>query len=293
MHLNVTATSSCKANCVYCPQDQFRSAMHGRPLHLSRQEFSELLPSLAGTHFRVVSFGGFTEPFDNPEIVDLLTITSKQTFVDEVHIYSTGEGFTPRIVEKLQPVRLAYVEISCHGFDTETYRRTRPFVDVAKVRDNMLFLFQNRNNIDRLTVSVTGPFGSPAALAELEALCIKSGASFERRDLHSRAGLLRIGHEREVLKSGPFRCAKFDFGKPVLVPGGDLALCCQDFAMEYVIGNLHKQPFEEIMRDSPVRTRVLNAAAGLSEDPQLKCYRCIFCVPTDQNVTPAESAGAD
>jgi hypothetical protein len=267
--------------------------MHGRPQHLSEQEFSELLPSLAGTHFTVVSFGGFTEPLDNPEIVDLLTITSQQRFVDEVHVYSNGEAFTPRIVEMLQKVRLAYVDISCHGLDSETYRRTRPFVDVAKVRDNLLFLFQNRCNIDRLTVSVTGPFGSPAALAELEALCIRSGACFERRELHSRAGLLRIGREKEVVKSGPFRCAKFDFGKPVLVPGGDLVLCCQDFALEYVIGNLHRHTFEEIMRDSPVRTRVLKVAAGLSEDPQLKCYRCVFCVPTDEKIIRAEGVDAD
>jgi MoaA/NifB/PqqE/SkfB family radical SAM enzyme len=293
MRLNVTATSFCKAKCVYCPQDQFISAMLGRPPHFSRQEFSELLPSLAGTHFRVVSFGGFTEPLDNPEIADLLSLTARQSFVDEVHVYSNGENFTPAMVEMLQNVRLAYVEISCHGLDTDTYRRTRPFVDAVKVRNNMVHLFRNRGNIDRITVSVTGPFGSPAALAELEALCIGSGVSFERRQLHSRAGLLRIGREEDVSKSGPFRCLKFDFGKPVLVPGGDLVLCCQDFALEYLMGNLHRQSFEEIMRDSPVRRRVLNAAGGLSEDPELKCYRCVFCVPKERKPMPAGGAGPD
>jgi len=282
MHLNITATSSCKASCVYCPQDRFTSAMKGQPRHLSRLEFVELLPALAGTHFDVVSFGGFTEPFENPEIVELITMASEQPFVDQIHVYTNGEGLTPSIAEELRGVRLGCVDISCHGLDADTYRRTRPFLDVARIRENVLSLLQNRANIDRLTISVTGPFGSPASLAELETLCSQYGARFERRDLHSRAGLLHIGRAAKVVKSGPFRCAKFDFGKPVLLPGGDLVLCCQDFALEHVIGNLHRQTFEETLRDSPVRKRVLETAAGLREDPNLNCYQCAFCVPVGQ-----------
>jgi hypothetical protein len=291
MHLNITATSSCKAKCVYCPQDQYTSATDGRPRHLSSREFQELLPNLAGTRFEVVSFGGFTEPFENPEIVDLLKITGGQTFVHEIHIYTNAEALTPEVAGALRQVRFAYVDISCHGFEPDTYRRTRPFLDAARIRENVQFLLANRRNIDRLTISVTGPFGAPAELARLEALCAEYGAGFERRELHSRAGLLHIGRDWSPPKSGPFRCAKFDFGKPVLVPGGDLALCCQDFALEHVIGNLHRQTFEEIMRDSPVRKLVLETAAGIREDPSLNCYRCCFCVPAGQQ--PAAAAAGD
>src|ERR1700674_1255729 len=128
MHLNITTTSSCKAKCVYCPQDRFTSAMEGQPRHLSSLEFVELLPRLAGTHFEAISFGGFTEPFDNPEIVDLIKMTSEQTFVDQIHIYTNGEALTRSISEALQHVRLGYVDISCHGFDAVTNRPTEPFL---------------------------------------------------------------------------------------------------------------------------------------------------------------------
>jgi hypothetical protein len=80
-------------------------------------------------------------------------------------------------------------------------------------------------------------------------------------------------------RSGPFRCAKFDFDKPVLVPGGDLTLCCQDFALRHVLGNLHAQSFHEIMSTSVARRHVLAVAAGLVDDPSLDCYKCAFCVP--------------
>jgi hypothetical protein len=281
VHLNVTTTSGCRGRCVYCPQDRYWDAMADRPRYLTAAELHRLVPNLEGTHFETMSFGGFSEPFDNPEIVELLTLAHELDFVDEVAVYSNGEAMTPARMQELGHVRFGTVDVSCHGFDPEIYRRTRSFIDPAAVRENVLFLLDNRANIANLTISVSGPFGSDESLDELAGLCAASGATLFRRDLHSRAGLLRIGNGNGRPKSGPFRCAKFDFEKPVLVPGGDLSLCCQDFALRYVIGNLHARPFGEIMAGSPLRAHVLDVAAGRSTDPGLACYRCVFCVPVE------------
>jgi MoaA/NifB/PqqE/SkfB family radical SAM enzyme len=277
VHLNVTTTSGCRGRCVYCPQDRYWEAMRERPRFLTAAEFESLVPMLEGTHFDVLSFGGFSEPFDNPEIVDLLMLAATAEFVDEVFVYSNGEAMTPETMRALEHVRLGTVDVSCHGFDPETYRRTRSFVDPVAVRRNVIHLLRHRENIDNLVISVTGPFASDESLRELEELCESAGATLFRRDLHNRAGLLRIG--RDERKSGAFRCAKFDFEKPVLVPGGDLSLCCQDFALHSLIGNLHDRPFAELMASSPLRTHVLEVAAGRRIDSALACYDCVFCVP--------------
>jgi hypothetical protein len=282
MLLNITAVSACKADCIYCPQAAFQAAMAGRPAYLSRQEFAELLPNLADTQFEGFSFGGFSEPFENPDIVELLRLAAAQSFAGPVSVYSNGEALTPDMVEALRDVPLARVDISCHGFDDDIYRRTRRFLDPRKVRDNVLFLLRNRENIGELVISVTGPFGSAAAKNELAELCRRFGARLEHRALHSRAGLLRIGRVAMPATPGAFRCAKFDFAKPVLVPGGDLSLCCQDFGLVDVIGNLHRQSFEDIMAHSPRRRHILDVAAGREQDPGLRCYQCQFCVPAPQ-----------
>jgi hypothetical protein len=280
VHLNVTTTSGCRGKCVYCPQDRYQTAMSERPRYLTAGEFRSIVPMLEGTRFETMSFGGFSEPFDNPEIVELLTVAHELECVDELVVYSNGEAMTPATMRALAHVRFGTVDISCHGFDPETYRRTRSFIDPAAVRENVLFLLENRSNIANLTVSVSGPFGSKESLDELAELCTAAGATLFRRDLHSRAGLLRLGRSEGTSKRGAFRCAKFDFEKPVLVPGGDLSLCCQDFALQYVIGNLHHRPFAELMTESPLRTHVLEVAAGRRYDPELACYQCVFCVPT-------------
>lgn len=279
MHLNVTTTGRCSADCIYCPQAQFGAAMQVRPAYLSPAEFAALLPNLASTRFDGVSFGGFSEPFENPDIVDLLSLAAEQSFAGALSVYSNGAFLTPEVVRAARHLPLARVDVSCHPLEAETYRRTRRHLDPALVYDNLVFLLQNRSNIAELVVSVTGPFGGAAAMAELEALCVRFGARFERRALHSRAGLLGVGR-REPVRQGPFRCAKFDFGKPVLVPGGDLSLCCQDFSLSYIIGNLHWQSFGDIMETSPLRRHVLDVAAGRVADPSLHCYQCVFCVPS-------------
>jgi hypothetical protein len=278
MYLNITATAGCRGTCLYCPQDLFQQAMRGHPRHLSRAEFLSLLPNLRETHFAAVSFGGFSEPLDNPEIVSLLRLTREQLSVDALWVYTNGENLTPEIVRELEPARVDLLDVSCHGFDADVYRRTRSFIDPEKVRANVLSLLEHHTHIGHVTISVTGPFGSDADLCELQQRCEASGARFERRSLHSRAGLLQIGRG-ERKSAGPFRCAKFDFEKPVLLPGGDLALCCQDFGLEQIIGNLHEQPFARILETSPLRRRVLNVARGLEQQPELRCYDCVFCVP--------------
>jgi uncharacterized Fe-S cluster-containing radical SAM superfamily protein len=295
VRLNVTTTSGCKGRCAYCPEDRFKAAMADRPRYLSASELCELLPNLAGTHFEVVSFGGFSEPFDNPEIVELVTLVSEQEFVDEIAVYSNGEAMTPATMRRLAGVRFGTVDISCHGFEIDTYRRTRSFIDPRAVRSNVMFLLENHANIDKLTISVSGPYGSEQSLAELEALCDTFGATLLRRDLHTRAGLLRIGRDRNDRsddggarnsrrsRSGPFRCAKFDFEKPVLIPGGDISLCCQDFALRYVVGNLHEETFAGIMSGSSLRRHVLDVANGRTDDPGLACYECVFCVPVNDD----------
>jgi hypothetical protein len=289
MYLNITTTAGCRGKCVYCPQDQFQRAMGERPRYLSAAEFASLMRNVRDTHFHAFSFGGFAEPFDNPEIVELLAIAQNQENVEEVWVYTNGEGVSPEIVRRLAHLRIASFDVSCHGFDPELYRRTRPFIDSNKVRENVLFLLENRPGIGRLSLSLTGPFAAPEEIDELASLCARHGAFLERRQLHSRAGLLKIG-QLKTPKRGPFRCAKFGFEKPVLLPGGDLSLCCQDFGLSWIIGNLHRQRFAEIMAASALRRHVLDVASGVQEDPDLRCYQCEFCLPVSEAQRPRSGA---
>lgn len=252
--------------------------MSERPSYLTAQELAAIMPAFGETRFEAFSFGGFSEPFDNPEIVGLLEIAREAERVDQIRVYTNGEALTADLLRRLAHIRFDYVDVSCHALEAEVYRRTRPFLDVDKVRRNLHYLMQNRDNIAELTISVGGPFDSTEQLAQWEALCQRHAVGFYVHPLHSRAGLVDA-RQPQQRHAGPFRCRKHDFGKPVLLPGGDLSLCCQDFSLACILGNLHRQSFAEIMADSPVRRHVLGVAEGKEEDTGLACYRCLFCDP--------------
>ena len=272
MRLNVTTTSGCRGKCVYCPQDEYQHAANALPRYLTPAELRELRGNL-GRRFDEISFGGFSEPFDNPDLVELLEIA--RTLTDRISIYTIGDLVDRSVVDRMAHVPIDRFDVSCHGFEPRVYERTRPFVDPRRVRENLLYLFEHRDHIRKLVVSVTGPFGSDEARAELAELCHRYRARLDLRDLHSRAGLLRIRRRKQA--AGPFRCRKDAFEKPVLVPGGGLVLCCQDFGMRTQLGNLHDQSFDEILATSPARRHVLAVAAGQVRDPSLACYECEFC----------------
>jgi hypothetical protein len=279
MYLNITTTAGCRGSCVYCPQSEYQGAMAGvRPTALTAAEFAGLMPRLSGTHFKAFSFGGFSEPFDNSEIVALFEISQAQSFVDAIWVYTTGEAVGPDMLSRLRSIRFDYVDVSCHGSGAGAHRKARPFVDEDRVMENVYHLLDHRDNIRELTISVSGPFMPEAQRAELRAACHRKGARLDVRDLHDRAGLLKIGRRKPIAPQ-PFRCGKHDFQKPVLLPGGDLSLCCQDFALRHILGNLHANTFEEIMEQSPLRRHVLSVASGAVSDENLACYRCIFCLP--------------
>src|SRR5262245_18048401 len=176
MLLNITTTAGCRGKCVYCPQNRFQAAMRERPAFLTAAELALLTGLLHDTRFRAISFDGFSEPFDNPEIIDLYAIASEQEHDEENQVYTNGEAATPQVIRQLARFRFGRFDISCHGFDPDVYRRTRPFIDSRRVRDNVLFILENHANIERLVISVTGPFAKPCELDELAGLCAKHDA---------------------------------------------------------------------------------------------------------------------
>lgn len=61
----------------------------------------------------------------------------------------------------------------------------------------------------------------------------------------SRAGNLRL----EKRKNGKVKCSVSSFDHNVLLPNGDVVLCCMDYSLKHVLGNLNKQSYDSIIRE--------------------------------------------
>lgn len=83
--------------------------------------------------------------------------------------------------------------------------------------------------------------------------------------LWSRAGNV-FDRQREL---GPFQCsfAARDFDHNVVLPNGDVVLCCQDYGLKHKLGNLFDTNFNDL-------NRVSIKASSLLDDSDCICRKC-------------------
>ena len=93
-------------------------------------------------------------------------------------------------------------------------------------------------------------------------------------DMIDRAGNL----DDEALRSAtckhePIYCGRASaYNHNVLLPNGDVVLCCMDFGMQRVLGNLKRQSYEEIMQGEALRSVVReNGGEG-----DALCRKCTY-----------------
>ena len=98
---------------------------------------------------------------------------------------------------------------------------------------------------------------------------------------HTRADSLnveQIGGQKNIsitpMNTFPLTCASTPFyDRNVLLPNGDVVLCCMDYDLKHVIGNLLTQTYEEIMQGKPLQDLI-----ALNESPEFsKCSICKSC----------------
>ena len=87
---------------------------------------------------------------------------------------------------------------------------------------------------------------------------------------NTRAGYIKNNH---IVKTGLITCKRCGntLEQSVILPNGNVVLCCMDFGQKHVFGNLLRQEYDEVM-NSPERKRVL---AGLSDEKRdILCRGC-------------------
>jgi radical SAM protein with 4Fe4S-binding SPASM domain len=63
------------------------------------------------------------------------------------------------------------------------------------------------------------------------------------------------------------------YDRNVLLPNGDVVLCCMDYDLKHIIGNLLKQTYEEIFQSKPLLDLI-----AMNEKPEFnKCSICKSC----------------
>ncbi len=275
--MEITTMVGCPLMCTFCPQDPLKKA-YGKDSdkYMSLENFATILGRIP-KHVRI-DFSGMAEPWANPDTTKMLEMALQQGRL--VGVYTTLYGITvedsQRIVELLAQ-HVNQVAVLClHLPDDNMNMRG------YKGSDEYRQVFKNV-----LTMVANGAF----PMAKFQAMTMdKSG--HVHRDLqdilpqlgpwngHARAGSLE---RQEVEKTGarkapfnhfPLSCASTPFyDHNVVLPNGDVVLCCMDYALKHIVGNLLRDDYWNIFT-SPEMTKIRLE----NQKPEFsKCTLCKTC----------------
>lgn len=258
--LEITTVIGCRLRCSYCPQPllikQYAKnddKTHVMPLEIFKACLNTV-PSITS-----VTFAGMAEPWLNPACTDMVMHAINKGH--DVVVYTTVLGMSMADVERLRG--LHFKHLCLHLPDAENRMKLPITAEYLRVLQALVAAQPEHN------YSVIGPC-HPAIAATLgHTIPDSTGA------LHSRAGNIATHGIQQV----PRRTGRLDtrhcIDHNVLLPNGDVALCCQDYGLKHVLGNLLKQSYNELFEGEEFK----KLQRGMEDDSvDILCRTCNIAI---------------
>lgn len=280
--LLISTGVGCGVLCSYCPQVAIGRAYKQRvgPTRMSMDTFKACVEKLPQDV--TIDFTGFYEPFLNPDCAEML-LHAAQTG-HSVRLSTTVSGLTTEQIDRIK--HLPFVKFAVHLPDSKAL--TRIVVDNQYLR-SIAHLVQS--GISNLAFHVhEGPDGPEPMHPDVQAILDENAIAAENRWVNTRAGSIDVAWKTAPQRlSGPLQyCPRLR--QNVLLPNGDVALCCMDWKLEHTIGNLLVDRYEDLF-ESAVYKQVLRG--HFDESVDLLCRGCEVARPLQGTLTNADQDRAE
>lgn len=187
-----------------------------------------------------IDFSGMAEPWLNRRCTDMVQHAYDSGF--ELVIYTTLVGMEIDDIDRLASLKFKRFEVHLPDADSLTQ---------IKVNENYLQKLQKivESGISGLTFMTIGNL-HPQVKQVVDCLV-------NEHEVISRAGNLKEypGMDVRDRLSGIIYCDSCgrDFNHNVLLPNGDVLVCCMDYGMQYVIGNLAETSYDDLFQSVTIR----------------------------------------
>lgn len=277
--LEITTRIGCPVSCTYCPQDKTVKNYRGGDRVMSVETLSKCLDKVPiqynpeGNQYPRIEFSGFSEPFSNPNCADLINVVYDKGFRD-ITLYTTFRGMKMEDYERIKHIPFTFASIHLPDekgmakipVNDEYFKLLKAFMDTfvigffayGKIRQDVTdFILQQR----------------PDAF---------KGRYKWQIDIHSRAGNLDNVPARERL-NGHIWCSALpfmEFNHNILLPNGDVSLCCMDFSLKHIVGNLLTDDYESLLK-SEEHNKVV--AGMYIDEMNSMCRLCDYARPNERH----------
>lgn len=265
--MEITTRIGCVCNCVYCPQsllianyfNQNKSTTPPQKV-MSLDTFKTCIDKLPeGTR---IDFSGMAEPWLNPECTEMVLYAHKQGF--PIAVYSTLVGMKEIDFNLIKDI--PFEEFVLHIPDDKNNTHMNITQEYLELLQKVVQYKCDGSSI------VSGVSCHAGIHPEVKAFF--SADSKLITELHDRAGNVESEYVESKINKGNIICINCgrDMHHNVLLPDGTVLLCCMDYGMKHVLGNLIFQSYEEIHQSHEFK----QVCEGLENDTiDILCRNCV------------------
>ena len=260
----ITTCIGCSVACKYCPQKILTRKYQGNRM-LQFESFKLAIDKVPKD--RMIAFSGFSEPFLNPNCADMICYAHE--LGHPIMLATTLVGMTMHDFEKIK--HIPFHIFTLHLPDKVGNANIPMTDEYFELLDAVL---DARKIVDGKEQPL---IGKANCQGEIHPLIKKrvAGRTMIFAELADRAGNLEpdnIIHSIGTLSGCIYCNYSPSLDNNVMLPNGDVVLCCMDFGMRHILGNIFTQSFEEI-RTSPNLQMVRNGLVH-SEGADVLCRHC-------------------
>jgi len=276
--LEITPLIGCKVQCDFCPQsllmtryadkNNLEKITFGSPTMMSFETFKTCIDKTP-KHVEI-RFAGYSECWLHPQATKMLLYAHEKGH--KIEVYTTMVGMREDDVERFKQVPFGIFDL--HLPDKQMYAKIRINESFLKVLKKII-----SSNISNLRAMTMGDL--PEEIIDV------IGRKFPANFMQDRAGNNEIG-EKTAKIFGPIICGmgsdkRVNFlNANVLLPNGDVCLCCQDYGMDHIFGNLLTDEYHSLFEGK----KLANIIQKLNDnDSEIMCRNCSYAIPkTRSNV---------
>ncbi len=270
--IEITTVIGCRNRCDYCPQDKLVRAYNesGGATRMSLDEYKKMLSKIpAGTS---IDFSGMAEPWLNPDCTEMILHTHECGY--EIAVFTTAVGMSVADVEKIKSIPFSHFTV--HLPDTERYSKIE--IDDPYLETLGAIVKSHIRNCAFMTMGTL-----PPAVRKV------IGKSVKRTRMMARAGnVTTMADVQQPLRlAGQIRCRSCgdSLNHNVLLPNGDVVLCCMDYGLQHILGNLLQSDYQSLFSSEAFK----RIQQGLDDDSHdVLCRYCDNASTLEDYTHPGE-----
>lgn len=243
------AEKGCVVDCVFCPQRILEKSYNSEKRVMTLNEFKTMIDKIP-REVRI-TFAGFTEPWLNKYCTDMVLYAHERGH--SVSAFTTAVGMTPEDVERLSVVPYAgnpnggfclhlpdQEEFAKHPINSNYIRTIEKFKELEHRFQNFYTMCMSEN----VHESVRHIYPTAA----IPTFWNRAGNLIGEAKLKPELDKIKDRWKSAIVSNEPKTCGCVeDLYHNVLLPNGDVSLCCMDYSLEYILGNLNKQDYDDIV----------------------------------------------